>query len=398
MNGIVASRVSATDGSSRVPVPLPEYPYEAIRRAYLVGTDIESEPFEDPIKTKALNSPHTVAPPTSLPDSTPPTLVPILRRTARIVVRVPPAMSLGLSIGMAEVTAMSDSAFHKMFRSSYESSSSLSPLDLPLHKRYREDEGPTIKDEDPAAGYEGLTARDEGHGMGVESPSLGGEEVVPEGQPRAALVVETAVGEPLGLGYGALRRQFERPERVSALRQPTFTTWIDPEDGIVYIDVPTYPPPAPPAQTPPSPKWSSGLLPISPAPSIVPSPILSPMILLTVPSPVALPAIAETERYDRDIGELFTRSGAVRDEIFTQRYQFRSLEHEQERVVVTFGVIWRPVLALESWARQTDAQRAALWHAISNMQRENRELRLQLVEERRARLDLAKIVNSMRRG
>ncbi|GJR14171.1 hypothetical protein Tco_0796823 [Tanacetum coccineum] len=47
---------------------------------------------------------------------------------------------------------------------------------------------------------------------------------------------------------------------------------------------------------------------------------------------------------------------------------------------------------------QTDAQRADLWHAISDTQRENRELRLQLVEERRARLDLAEIVDSMRRG
>ncbi|GKF02128.1 hypothetical protein Tco_0029051, partial [Tanacetum coccineum] len=38
----------------------------------------------------------------------------------------------------------------------------------------------------------------------------------------------------------------ERPERVSALRQPTLTTWIDSEDGRAYIDIPAYPPPAPP--------------------------------------------------------------------------------------------------------------------------------------------------------
>ncbi|GKF99487.1 hypothetical protein Tco_0298270, partial [Tanacetum coccineum] len=31
--------------SSRVPVPLHEDPYEAIRQAYLDGTDTESEPF-----------------------------------------------------------------------------------------------------------------------------------------------------------------------------------------------------------------------------------------------------------------------------------------------------------------------------------------------------------------
>ncbi|GKC41060.1 hypothetical protein Tco_1053444 [Tanacetum coccineum] len=168
---------------------------------------------------------------------------------------------------------------------------------------------------------------------------------------------------PLGLGYGALRRRelaleeddvysmFEVgqgsgsapesaiPERVSASRQPTLTIWTDSEDGMVYIDVPAYPPLAPLVQTPPSPEWTPGSLPNSPSPSDVPSPISSPMIPLTVPSPVATPATAKTElgaqvkmpgglirdhtvwlkelspalfeRYDRDIGELFTRSGRL---------------------------------------------------------------------------------------
>ncbi|GKB32148.1 hypothetical protein Tco_0871549 [Tanacetum coccineum] len=186
---------------------------------------------------------------------------------------------------------------------------------------------------------------------------------------------------------------------------------------MIYIDIPDYPPPAPPVQTPPSSEWTSGSLPISPSSSDVPSPISSPMIPLIVPSPVATPTAVETEgfltelgaqvqmhgglisdhavrleellpalfeRYDRDIAELLTRSGAVREEIFSQRYRFRSLEYEKERVVVTFGSIWRPVLALEAWASQTDAQRATLWHAISDVQGENRDLRLQLAEERRA--------------
>ncbi|GKF92048.1 hypothetical protein Tco_0278767, partial [Tanacetum coccineum] len=60
----------------------------------------------------------------------------------------------------------------------------------------------------------------------------------------------------------------------------------------------------------------------------------------------------------------------------------RSLEYEKERVAVTFEAIWRPVLALESWAGQTHAQREALWHAISDMQGENRDLQLQLAEEK----------------
>ncbi|GJV46692.1 hypothetical protein Tco_1431228 [Tanacetum coccineum] len=294
--------------SSRVPVPLPEDPYKAIRQAYLVGTDTESEPFESPFETEAPESPHIVAPPTSLPDSTLPTLVSILCRTVRMAVRVPPAMSPGLSASMAEVAAISDLAFCKRFRSSYESLPSSSPPDLPLQKRYQgtselveddneeedkeieeslysnsmsedaEEEGHTTEDEDPVVGDEGLAAGDEGLNMGVESLSLGEGEVVPEGQQRAAPVVETVVGKPLGLGYEALRHreialgegqmpsvfevgqsfgsvpESERPERVSTLSQPTLTTWIDPEDDIAYIDVPAYPPPAPPAQTPPSPE------------------------------------------------------------------------------------------------------------------------------------------------
>ncbi|GKF67152.1 hypothetical protein Tco_0196831, partial [Tanacetum coccineum] len=213
----------------------------------------------------------------------------------------------------------------------------------------------------------------------------------PGGQQETAPIVGTTVSAPLGLGYGALRRrelaleegdiystfkvrhgsgsapESERPERVSAFRQSTLTTWTDPEDSMIYIDIPDYAPLAPPVQTPPSLEWTFGLLPISPSHSDVPSP----MIPLTVPSPVATPAAVETEgfltEYDRDIGELFTRSGAIREENFSQRYRFRSLEYKQERVAVTFRAIWRPLLALEGWAGQTDAQRAALWHASSDV-------------------------------
>ncbi|GKF05461.1 hypothetical protein Tco_0036129 [Tanacetum coccineum] len=252
--------------SPRVPVPFPEDPYEAIRQAYFV-------------ETETLESPHTVASPTPLPDSTPPirhaedsvdsdtsgarstpsdfttplspdhplthashSLVPILCRTARMAVRVLPAMSPGLSASIAEVAAMSDLAFCKRFRSSYESLPSSSPPDLPLQKCYwgtselveddeeeeddkeedeeveessdsdsesedAENKGPTVEDEGPAIGDEGLAARDEGPSMRVVSLGFGGKAAIPEGQQRAALVVETTVGEPLGLGYEALRRQ-----------------------------------------------------------------------------------------------------------------------------------------------------------------------------------------------
>ncbi|GJR94053.1 hypothetical protein Tco_0266227 [Tanacetum coccineum] len=385
-------------------------------------------------------------------------------RTTRMVVRVPPAMSSGLSASMAEVAAMSESVFCKRFRSSCESSPSVSPPDLPSRKRYRgtselvedsekdddeddeeikesmdsdsvsedvHDEGPTAEDEDPATRDEGLTARVEGPGMDDESYGLDDESHGMDDVGRG-LDDEGHSVESDGLGLeeekeavpGVSSRQLytfevehgsgsapesERPGRVSASRQPTLTTWTDPEDGMVYIEIPAYPPPAPPVQTPPSPEWTSGSLPISPSPSVVPLPISSPMISLTVPYLVATPATAETEgfltelgaqveiqgglildhavrleellpalfeRYDMDIGELFTRSQAVRDKIFSQRYRFRSLEYEQERVAVTFGAIWRPVLALELWAGQTDAQRAALWHVINDVHGENQDLQL----------------------
>ncbi|GJS18072.1 hypothetical protein Tco_0412544 [Tanacetum coccineum] len=54
--------------------------------------------------------------------------------------------------------------------------------------------------------------------------------------------------------------------------------------------------------------------------------------------------------------------------------------------------------ALEAWAGQTDAQRAVLWHAITDVQRENQDLWLQLAEERRARLELSEVVDEERRA
>nr|GFB11151.1 hypothetical protein [Tanacetum cinerariifolium] len=35
---------------------------------------------------------------------------------------------------------------------------------------------------------------------------------------------------------------------------------------------------------------------------------------------------------------------------------FESLEREQERTAVTFGALWRPMLALEAWAGRVDTQ------------------------------------------
>ncbi|GKA63993.1 hypothetical protein Tco_0763599 [Tanacetum coccineum] len=66
---------------------------------------------------------------------------------------------------------------------------------------------------------------------------------------------------------------------------------------------------------------------------------------------------------DRDVRELYTRLGVVRDEIFSLRYKFGSLKLEQERTVMTFRALWRPVLALEAWAGHVDTQMADLSRA-----------------------------------
>ncbi|GKB17816.1 hypothetical protein Tco_0851739, partial [Tanacetum coccineum] len=49
-------------------------------------------------------------------------------------------------------------------------------------------------------------------------------------------------------------------------------------------------------------------------------------------------------------------SGVIRNKIFSQRYRIRNLEREQERATVTIDALWRPVLALESWARYRELQ------------------------------------------
>ncbi|GJY57260.1 hypothetical protein Tco_0456375 [Tanacetum coccineum] len=105
----------------------------------------------------------------------------------------------------------------------------------------------------------------------------------------------------VGQGSGSAPES-KRPERVSAFRQPTLTTWTDPEDGMIYIDIPVYPPPAPPIHTPPSPEWTSGSLPISPSHYDVPSPVSSPIKPLTVPYFVATPTTVEAEGFLTELG------------------------------------------------------------------------------------------------
>nr|GFA86523.1 hypothetical protein [Tanacetum cinerariifolium] len=217
------------------------------------------------------------------------------------------------SVRVAEVMALSDSAFCKRYRSSYETPSP--SLTLPVRKRYREDEGP------------GLEGKE--------------KEAVPEGQQQAVHFMDTVMNEPLGLGYAvARRRALESTEEIAP---STFE--VDLEDGRVYIDILTYTPLVTPIQTPPSPECSSGSLATSPSSLVVPSPIA--LLVATLITTISvdedkfLEVGAKLELYgsilhdhtqrldalsptlfadiDRDVRELYTRSRAVRYEIFLQR-------------------------------------------------------------------------------
>ncbi|GKD18195.1 hypothetical protein Tco_1207353 [Tanacetum coccineum] len=335
-----------------------------------------------------------------------------------------------MSARIAEAATLSLSSFRKRYRSSYETPSPSSSPTLPVRKRYRgtselildtNNEGDKLGEEDieedendegQGLDDEGQGLDDEGQGLEDEGPGMKEEEAAPKGQQQAILVVDTVASEPLGLGYEAARRRAletteeiapctyevrqssrsvpeqEGAERISEFRQPTLITWVDPEDGRVYTNIPNYVPLTAPVQTPPSPEWSLGSLLVSPSSSVVPSPIASPVANIATTISVDEDHILEVgaqlkllgsilhdhtqhldalpltlfEGYDKDLRKLYTRSGAFRDKIFLQRYRFRSLEQEQERAT-----------------------------------RENHNLRRQLAEERRERLELTYRVVRMER-
>ncbi|GJR99006.1 hypothetical protein Tco_0271180 [Tanacetum coccineum] len=306
--GCALSRYVMADGaqSSRVPVPLSVDPYVVVRHAQLLDTDTESDPEEDTEE--------------EVEDE-----------------------SQGL-----------------------------------------DDESQGLDDESQSLDDERQSLKEEGPGIEEE------EEAAPEGQQQAIPVVDTPTIEPLGLGYGAARcrtlestekiapstykvgqsswsvPEQEGVERISKFRQPTLVTWVDPKDGRFYTDILTYAPPAALVQTPPSPEWSLGSLLVSPSSLVVPSPIASPVATpaatISVDEGQFIEVGAQLELHgsilhdhtqhldtlpptlvtyiDRDVRELYTRSGAVKDEIFSQRL----------------------VLALEAWAGHVDTR-------IANMSR-----------------------------
>ncbi|GKD30945.1 hypothetical protein Tco_1241723, partial [Tanacetum coccineum] len=163
------------------------------------------------------------------------------RRTARMTVRAQPSMSPGLSARVIEAMALLDSAFRKRYRGTSQ-----------------------LIEETEGGSLEPNSERD-----GLEDGSSNSEEAAPEDQQQAVLVVDTAMDEPLGLGCGAARRR-----ALKSAKEIAPSTY---EDGTAYLDIEIYPRSCTSVQTPASPEWSSGSLPVSPSSLVAPSPIASPV-------------------------------------------------------------------------------------------------------------------------
>ncbi|GKC83035.1 hypothetical protein Tco_1138752 [Tanacetum coccineum] len=212
--------------------------------------------------------------------------------------------------------ALSDSAFRKRYRSSYESLSSSSSLALPVRKRYwgtselildtdskgdelgdediEEDESLDVDDEGERLDDKDYRLDDEGHGLEDEGLGLEEEEAAPEGQQQAVPVVDTAASEPLV------------PSPIaSPVATPTTTISVD---EVQFLEVG--------AQL-----------------ELYGSILQDHIQHLDAPPPTLIADI------DRDERQIYTRSGVVRDDIFSQRYMFRSLERELERTVVMFEAL-----------------------------------------------------------
>ncbi|GKE67100.1 hypothetical protein Tco_1521261 [Tanacetum coccineum] len=63
--------------------------------------------------------------------------------------------------------------------------------------------------------------------------------------------------------------------------------------------------------------------------------------------------------------------------------RLRSLEQWQEQATITFCALWRPVLALETWAGHSDTQRVTLWQDRYEDQIEIHDLRMQRAADER---------------
>nr|GEX36924.1 hypothetical protein [Tanacetum cinerariifolium] len=341
----------------------------------------ESKPIEAS-KTRVASPHYTTSPSYSTsplsPDhpltQTSPTPTPsrasFYRSTIRIAVRTQPTLPPAISARVTEAMTLSQSSFCKRYRSSYETPSSsaslASSLTLSLRKRYQGTSEPIVDvktegDESEAKGTDSESEELKDEGLGSESKEAAFEDQ----QQQAVLVKDIAEDEPLGLGYGTARRHalklakgtvpstYEIGQSSKSIDQQVSyetstprlhvrTTWEDPEDGTVYIDIKCDMPPVylpvqtlpSPVQIPSLPGWS--LEPLSDTP-VIPSLVALPVPIATVDEgdfseigaqlelhdsvlhdhTKRLDALPRTlfEGYGRDFTELFARLGVVKKEI-----------------------------------------------------------------------------------
>nr|GEW27726.1 hypothetical protein [Tanacetum cinerariifolium] len=331
--------VTLADGaeSSRVPVPLPNDPYVVVRQAQLVGTNIELEPEEAPSEA---DESQQLGP-----------MVPLMGKefeASEPSVRAQPAVSLGLSASVTKAMTLLDSVF------------CMSEGDKVGDDSEGDEVGDDSEEDEVGEGdtHPNIDSKD----SKVRSTDSKGEEAAPEDQQQQAILAKgTLEGEPLRLGYRAARRQAleETAGRVHS------TYEVDPEGGTLYLDIEIIPRSCALVQTSTSPEWSFGSLPVSSSSPVVPLPIASPATTLAA-------TISVDEDQFLEVGEQLELHGSIR------------YYHTQRLSAVS------PTL-FESYDRDLKEL------YTRSREGENHDLRMQLVEERHERLELADRVARMKR-
>ncbi|GJU19860.1 hypothetical protein Tco_1153202 [Tanacetum coccineum] len=256
---------------------------------------------------------------------------------------------------IAKAAALSPSSFCKRYRSSYKKPSPSSSLTLPIRKRYRGTSELIDDTEDDSSDSDAKRegSKDEGHGLKDEGPGLEEEEEdAPEGEGSMPSTFE------IGQSSRSVLEQ-QRVGETPAPRIPMRTTWIDPQDNTVYLDIEIDPRACAPVQTLASPEWSFDSLSVSPSSPIVPLPIASPATTLkatiSVDKNQFLEVGAQLELYGSILYDHTQRLDALPPTLFEG--------YDRDLRELYTSLRQRPMLALEAWTGHVDARKAELWQA-----------------------------------
>ncbi|GJZ63088.1 hypothetical protein Tco_0619509 [Tanacetum coccineum] len=346
--------ISQTDRaqSSRVPIPLPDDPYMTVRQAYFATImDSESEPFEDSRESEIPQPLPSASSPVSPSDN------------PYLIVRQAYTLAVMDTESEPEEAPSETEEFQPLAARTTPpsldytpTSSNLTPIS-PLTDEELETSEPS---DTRFTSSHSTSSSNSTTPLSPDHPLTQTSLPRPESHTTAAYA-----DEPLGLGYEALRcrglalGEDSVPSTFEVGQSSRLVSDQQMADGTPTPRIPAHTTQIDP--TPTSPEWSPGSLPVSPSSPAGPTPIASPATTSSVT--ITVDEDEFLEGYDRVLRELYTKSRVVRDEIFSQCYMLRSLEQEQERATMTFSALWRPVLALESWAGHVDTRRAKMWQA-----------------------------------